>query len=209
MMDYRQKITEEAALMFRTYGIRAVTMDMLANRMGISKKTIYEVFRDKDELLQGVLRLMILRQKDVMNKILDESENVIEAILKMLDKMIDHLQFMSPAFQLDIRRYHNEFADKLNSGEGIPFYQDKVEIIKKGIKEGLFREDIDIDITNKCITEVLKIPYDKNVFSPDGLPDKDILRNFYVNFIRGISTPKGLDLIAFYEKKQNINEQNR
>ena len=48
--------------MFRTYGIRAVTMDMLANQMGISKRTIYEVFRDKDELLQGVLKWMTVRQ---------------------------------------------------------------------------------------------------------------------------------------------------
>jgi hypothetical protein len=75
-----------------------------------------------------------------------------------------------------------------------------VEIIKKGIKEGLFRKDIDIDITNKCITEVLKIPYDKNVFSTDDLHDKDVLRNFYINYLRGISTPKGLDLINHYEK---------
>ena len=57
-MDYRQKIIETAALMFRTYGIRAVTMDMLANELGISKRTIYEKFRDKDELLAGVLKLM-------------------------------------------------------------------------------------------------------------------------------------------------------
>jgi AcrR family transcriptional regulator len=57
-MDYRQTIVEEAAVMFRTYGIRAVTMDMLASHLGISKRTIYEVFRDKDELLQGVLKWM-------------------------------------------------------------------------------------------------------------------------------------------------------
>ncbi len=70
MMDYRQKITEEAALMFRTYGIRAVTMDMLANQMGISKRTIYEVFHDKDELLQGVLKLMAVRQREHDEKVL-------------------------------------------------------------------------------------------------------------------------------------------
>ena len=199
-MDYRQKITEEAAMMFRTYGIRAVTMDMLASRLGISKRTIYEVFRDKDELLRGVLKWMMLKQKEVMKKILGDSENVIEAIFKMLDIMIDHITFMSPAFQLDIRRYHREFMENLSSAEEIPFYQDNTEIIKKGIKEGLFREDIDIEITNKCITEMSKISYDKNVNSPYDLPDKDILRNFYINYLRGISTQKGLDLINHYEK---------
>jgi AcrR family transcriptional regulator len=54
-MNYRERIIEEASKMFSTYGIRAVTMDMLAGQMNISKRTIYEVFRDKDELLRGVL----------------------------------------------------------------------------------------------------------------------------------------------------------
>src|SRR5512137_1745912 len=101
-MDYRQKIIEEGAIMFRTYGIRAVTMDMLASQMGISKRTIYEVFRDKDELLQGVLKWMTIRQREVLTKILDESENVIEAIFKMADLMWDHFQSMNPAFQMDM-----------------------------------------------------------------------------------------------------------
>ena len=87
-MDYRQRIIEEASEMFRTYGIRAVTMDMLANQMGISKRTIYEVFRDKDELLQGVLRWMAIRQREAMTKIFSETDNVIEAIYRLLDIMM-------------------------------------------------------------------------------------------------------------------------
>lgn len=201
-MDYRHRITEEAAHMFRTYGIRAVTMDMLADKLGISKRTIYEVFKNKDELLHGVLKLMIAKQKELMKQILEESENVIEASFKILDTMIGHFKDMSPAFQLDIRRYHQEFMNKFRSGEEIPFYQDNIEIIKRGIKEGLFREDIDIELTNKCMAEVSKISYDKNSFSADEIPDKEILRNFYINYLRGISTPKGLDLINHYDKKE-------
>ena len=94
-MDIRQTIVEEAAVMFRTYGIRAVTMDMLAGQLGISKRTIYEVFRDKDELLQGVLKWMKEKQAETMKKIFSESENVIEAIFKMLDMMSNHFQNMS------------------------------------------------------------------------------------------------------------------
>src|SRR5659263_554009 len=102
-MSNRDRIIEEAAMLFRTYGIRSVTMDMLANQMGISKRTIYEVFQDKDELLQGVLKWMTEKQREVSSRILNESENVIEAIFKMLDLMKDHFQNMSPAFMMDIR----------------------------------------------------------------------------------------------------------
>lgn len=201
-MEYRQKIIEEAAVMFRTYGIRAVTMDMLSNRMGISKRTIYEVFRDKDELLQGVLRWMSVKQKDVVIKILNESENVIEAIFKMLDLMSDHFQKMSPAFQLDMKRYHSDIVKKLTEQNQNPYLKNNIEVLKRGIKEGVFREDIDIDITNKCMLEVVRMSNDSNVFPPDDFPNKDVIRNFYINYLRGISTQKGLDLIDYHEKRE-------
>lgn len=200
-MEYRQRITEEAAVMFRTYGIRAVTMDMLANQMGISKRTIYEVFRDKDELLQGVLKWMALRQRDLMTKVFGETENVIEAIFKMLDMMNDHFQNMSPAFQMDMKKYHNEMVKKLGENDELPYFRNNAEILKRGIKEGIFREDINVEITNKCLLEVEKMSNDKSVFPPDDFMNKDVIRTFYINFLRGISTQKGLDLINFYDKK--------
>ncbi len=204
-MDYRQRITEEAAVMFRTYGIRSVTMDMIANQMGISKRTIYEVFRDKDELLHGVLKWMNIRQRELMKKIFSETENVIEAIFKMLDMMSAHFQDMSPAFRMDMKNYHNEIMKKISETNDLPYYGNNAEVIKRGIKEGVFREDINVEITNKCLLEVARMSNDKSVFPPDDFINKDVIRNFYINYLRGISTRKGLDLIDFYEKKQNKN----
>jgi TetR/AcrR family transcriptional regulator, cholesterol catabolism regulator len=200
-MDYRQKIVEEAAVMFRTYGIRAVTMDMLAGQLGISKRTIYEVFRDKDELLQGVLKWMKEKQAETMKKIFSESENVIEAIFKMLDLMGNHFQNMSPAFQMDMKRYHNEMVRDPSGQVEFPYSSSNSEIIKRGIKEGIFRKDIDVDITNKCMLEVAKMSNDKTVFSPDDYMSKDVVRTFYLNYLRGISTQKGLELINLHDKK--------
>ncbi|MFZ0282680.1 MAG: TetR/AcrR family transcriptional regulator [Bacteroidales bacterium] len=200
-MDYRQKIIEEAAVMFRTYGIRAITMDMLATHMGISKRTIYEVFHDKDEILHGVLEWMTSKQHDLMLKIFSESENVIVAIFKMLEVMGDHFQKMSPAFQLDMKRLHGDFVKSLHKQEELPYYADNSEILRRGIIEGIFRDDIDIGITNKCMLEMARMTNDQSVFPPDDFPNKDVLRNFYINYLRGISTQKGLDLINYYEKR--------
>jgi len=200
-MDYRQKIIEEGAMMFRTYGIRAVTMDMLASQLGISKRTIYEVFSDKDELLKGVLLWMMAKQREVMTKIFSESENVIEAIFKMLDLMMDHFQKMSPAFLMDMRRLHRDVYKNPEELADLPYFSNNSEIINRGIKEGVFRDNIDVEITNKCLLEVARMSNDKNVFPPDDFTNKDVIRNFYINYLRGISTQKGLDLINFYEKK--------
>lgn len=202
-MDYQQKIIEEAANMFRTYGIRAVTMDMLAERLGMSKRTIYEVFSDKDELLKGVLKMMSWKQYDLMKKILSESENVIQAIFKMIDSMMDHYQKMSPAFQLDIKRFHGNLLDNPEEIKDLPYYSNNSEIILRGIKEGVFRDDIDVEITNKCMLEVIKLSNDKEGFTGDDYLNKNVIMNLYINYLRGISTPKGLKLINFYENNEN------
>ena len=199
-MDYKQKIIEEASAMFRTYGIRAVTMDMLASSMGISKRTIYEV--DKDELLKGVLRWMSQKQKEVMRMILDESDNVIEAVYKMFDLMMDHLQKMAPAFQLDMKKLQKKILENPDEYHDLPYYSNNMEILRRGIEEGVFREDLDIDITNKCMLEVAKMSNDQDVFPPEDFLKKDVIRNFYVNYLRGISTPKGLELIDIYERNR-------
>lgn len=200
-MDYKHRIIEEAAIMFRTYGIRAVTMDMLASQMGISKRTIYEVFNDKDELLKGVMKWMTEKQKEVMARILSESDNVIVAIFKMLDLMNDHFQKMSPAFQMDIKRLHRDVLNNIGEQNELPYYKNNSEILIRGIKEGVFRDDIDVEIINKCMLEVARMSNDKDIFPPDAFLNKDVIRNFYINYLRGISTQKGLDLIDFYENK--------
>lgn len=207
MMDIRQRLIEEAALMFRTYGIRAVTMDMLANQMGISKRTIYEVFNDKDELLQGVMKWMAIRQSDLTNNCLKSSENVIEAIFKIMDSMMEHFKKMSPAFKLDMKKYHNTMVQRLRESDELP-YDNSKEILIRGIREGIFRPDIDIEITDRCLRGVTKMSNEKEAV-PDDFDNEEVLRDFFINYLRGISTQKGLDLINQYDKKRNRTGNNR
>ncbi len=190
-MDYRQKITEEAAVMFRTYGIRAVTMDMLANHMGISKRTIYEVFKDKDELLNGVIKWMTLKQSEVMTRFMNESGNVIEAIFKMLDLVGDHFSKMSPAFQMDIKNWHKKMFNYTKEIDYLPYYRNNSEIIARGIKEGVFRNDIDVEITNKCLLEVVRMSNDNDIFSTEEIVGKGCYQKFLHKLSEGDLYPKG------------------
>lgn len=199
MMDYRQKILDEAAEMFRSYGIRAVTMDMLASKMSISKRTIYEVFRDKEELLKGVLKCMSEKQNAILQKYFGESENVIEAIFKMMDMMFEHFRNMSPAFRLDMKRIKKELGDYPEMMKEIPYFSNNAEILNRGISEGVFREDIDVEMTSRLILEMLKMSHDQEIFPHENVNFADSVRGFYINFLRGISTQKGLDLINRYD----------
>jgi AcrR family transcriptional regulator len=195
IMNIQERILEGAATLFKTYGIKSVTMDQLASHLGISKRTIYENFTDKDELLAGVLKMMAEKQKSLTKRIIDESENVIVAIFRILEISRNHLQDISPAFFADIKKYHNDFLYK-NSGKcEMPDYRNNLQVVIKGIEDNLFRKDINPDLVNRCLYSLGKSTMDSDLYPLEQFTMRDIVKNVYISYLRGISTPEGIDLI--------------
>jgi AcrR family transcriptional regulator len=200
-MDIRERIIDGASQMFMTYGIKSVTMDSLANQFGISKRTIYEVFSDKDELLMAVLKRMATKQKELVKRVLDESENSMVAIFRMLEMNRDNFQSMSPAFQADLKKYHHEVLMKKSDQSEMPDYRNHQEVIENGIKEKLFRKDINPDLVNRCLFNLGRSIIDHELYLYEMFTRHEVIQNIFINYLRGISTQKGLDLIDKLEAK--------
>jgi AcrR family transcriptional regulator len=194
-MDIRDRIIDGAAELFKIYGIKSVTMDSLANEFGMSKRTIYEVFSDKDELIMAVLTRMAQQQKELVKRVLEESENSIVAIFRMLEINRDNFQYMSPAFQADLKKYHHDVLMKNTDNIEMPDYRIHYLIIEKGIKEGLFRKDINPDLANRCLYNMGRSLMNNDLYPFELFSRHDVIQNIFINYLRGISTPKGLDLI--------------
>jgi TetR/AcrR family transcriptional regulator, cholesterol catabolism regulator len=194
-MDNRERIIIRAAELFKKYGIRSVTMDSLAAELGMSKRTIYEVFSDKDELLVGVLNWMAVKQRDITKKVLDESTDAIAAIFVMLEMSRDHIQGISPAFQADLKKYHQDvLMNKVEKCE-MPDYSNNIEVIRRGIKEKLFRDDINPDIVNRCLYELGKTVMDQDLYPYELFSRREVMKNIFINYLRGIATHNGLKQI--------------
>lgn len=187
--------------MFMTYGIKSVTMDSLANQFGISKRTIYEVFSDKDELLMAVLTRMATKQKEMVKRVLDESENAIIAIFRLLEMNRDNFQLMSPAFQSDLKKYHHEVLMKKSDESEMPDYRNHKKVIENGIKEKLFRKDINPDLVNRCLYSLGRSIIDNDLYPYELFTRHEVIQNIFINYLRGISTTKGLELIEKLEAK--------
>jgi|WetSurMetagenome_2_1015567.scaffolds.fasta_scaffold03076_3 TetR/AcrR family transcriptional regulator, cholesterol catabolism regulator len=200
LMEIKERIIEGAATSFMTYGIRSVTMDSLASQLGISKRTIYEIFKDKDELVIEVLERMARQQRDLVKKVLDESENSIVAIFRMLEINRDNFQYMSPAFQSDLKKYHHDVAMKDTEKIEMPDYRNHYEVIEKGIEEGLFRKDVSPELVNRCLYNLGKSIMDNDQYPYEQFTRRDVIRNTFINYLRGISTPKGLSFINRLEE---------
>lgn len=176
-------------------------MDSLASHLGMSKRTIYEVFSDKDELLMGVFKLMAEKQKELVKKVLHDSDNAIVAIFTLLRISRDHFQNMSPAFQDDMKRFHQVFLMNKNDKCEMPDYKNNQQLFERGIKEKLFRKDINPDLVNRCFDSLGKSIMNNDLYPFDQFSRHDVIGNVLINYLRGISTTQGQELINTLEHK--------
>jgi AcrR family transcriptional regulator len=200
-MDSRERIIQGAAELFSIYGMKAVTMDSLAGHLGMSKRTIYEVFSDKDELLIGVLKSMAERQNRLVKKVLDESGNAILAIFKLLEINSDHFQNMSPVFQSDLRKFHHDVLMKKSDKYPMPDYSSNIIVIEKGIKQKLFRKDINAGLVNRSLYSMARSVMDNELYPFELFTRKEVIRAGFINYLRGISTAEGIELINSLDAK--------
>lgn len=192
------RIITEAAELFKIYGTKAVTMDMLAQQLGISKRTIYEKFRDKDELLSTVIRCMLQKQKEIMEEMIASEPNILIAFFKQGRKMREHFSTMNPLLRSDLKKFHFEVLKNIRSSCEGPF-DNSLRFILKGVEQGVIRNDIDADIVNRCLQGLGRIMNDPEIFPPESFTQSNLTRNVIINYLRGIVTEKGMKVIKEYE----------
>jgi AcrR family transcriptional regulator len=203
-MDHRERITEAAAVLFSKFGIRAVTMDSIANQLGMSKRTIYEYFANKDELLVSVINNMAAKQRNVFMKIMDESDNVIEALFEMLRIASTHFNNTNPTYFVDLKKYHYKVYEMICQKGDIKNFEMSLAMLRRGVEEKIFRDDINIEIVNAGIHSVIDATRDNEDLPPDKYSSFEIINNLLFNFLLGISTAKGQELINKYKKQKKI-----
>jgi sugar-specific transcriptional regulator TrmB len=149
----------------------------------------------------AVLTRMATKQKELVKRVLDESENSIVAIFRMLEMNRDNFQSMSPAFQADLKKYHHEVLMKKSDQSEMPDYRNHQEVIENGIKEKLFRKDINPDLVNRCLFNLGRSIIDNDLYPYELFTRHEVIQNIFINYLRGISTQKGLELIDKLEAK--------
>lgn len=203
-MDYKVRITEEAAVLFMKYGIRAVTMDSIAHHLGMSKRTIYEQFADKDELLMSVIDNMASKQKEIFRRIMVEAGNVIEALFEILKVASTHYSHTNPNYLMDLKKYHYKVYEKIYQRGGIRNFEMSMAMLYRGVEEKIFRDDINIEIVNTGIHNLIDLTSDSDYLLPDKYSKFDIIDNLLFNYLIGISTLRGQQLINKYKEQKKI-----
>ena len=194
-MDIKERIIEEASRLFFQNGIRGITMSDIAGHLGISKRTLYEVFRDKEELLKACIERNSMRAGEEVNKLINESENVIDALMHIYAKHLNDIQKLNKSVMHDLRKYHPrlykdiEFKQKEDTYAFIPLFE-------KGVEQGFLRNDVHFEILVWLLKAQFKIVIMEEDFIPaNKYSTEDFVSAIILNFTRGIATQKGYELI--------------
>ncbi len=201
-MELRDRIVSVAFELFMKYGVRSVTMDQISGHLGISKRTLYEIFRDKSELLRnGLDYYSNIKRKDA-KEMIRQSDNVIETIYLLARKGEEMKQQINPLFFEDIRKYHPDVHVLITTESRYRDYSLTHDLLEKGINEGLFKKGLDIALVNNFFHQVMNIVMNEEIFPKDRYTHEDIFRNIIMPYLMGISTEKGQAQIRKYFEQE-------
>lgn len=201
IVDVRERILTESGTLFARYGIRHMTMDALAEEMGMSKRTIYEHFRDKDTLLFEVLNYYKEMRTKEAHEIIEQADNAVEALFRIMRVTVQDMKQTNPVFFHDMRKYHNTLLQRFSGNNDLRDLSVTRNLLETGVKQKVFRKDIHIDIVNRTLHELF------NLFNPDSsltqadYHRKELFENIIIPYFRGIATEKGR---AFLEDCKNL-----
>lgn len=194
-MEVRERIIIESGLLFVKYGIRSMTMDALAEEMGISKRTIYERFKDKDALLLEVIRYYQQQTKENAHKLIDQSDNAIEALFRIIRMTVGQMSQLSPTFLHDFKKYHNKVFKAIAEREDIRDFSITSKLLETGIEQGVFRDNVHTGIVNHTLHTLFDLFGHNSRLIEAGFNRKDMFDDIIIPYLRGISTEKGQQLL--------------
>lgn len=190
-MDIRDRILENTTKLFMKRGIKALTMDEIATENGVSKRTLYELFEDKSDLIEACILHGNTAHKCKMNELERESENVLEFFIKMYEMQSELMISRGMNFFGDIKRYYPQVYNRtLNSikQKRLAMINDTLE---RGQRQGVFVSYINRDLVAVVLSELFIASDFTDTLHGYEYSIKDILWNTVILYIRGIATEKG------------------
>jgi AcrR family transcriptional regulator len=194
-VEVRERIIVESGMLFGKYGIRSMTMDSLAEEMGISKRTIYERFKDKDTLLLEVITYYQNQTKEEALRTIDESDNVIEALFRIMKQTVSRVTQMNPLFFHDFKKYHRRVYKEFANPGDIRDFSITQKLFETGMEQGIFRDDLHMDIVNRALHALFDLFGHDSSLAGAGFDHKDLFEHMIIPYFRGLSTKKGRKLL--------------
>lgn len=205
--EIKDRIRQRAHELIMQYGIRSVSMDDIANSLGMSKKTIYQYYSDKDELIGEVVAVLLQCNQEQCNGDRQKAKDAIHEIFLARDMIAEMFRTMNPSLLFDMQKYHPAAYDRFQKHKNEFIYAMIRSNLQRGINEGLYREDLKTDLVARFRVDSMLLPFVPEFQSHTRLSLAEVQEEVLELFLYGLVSLKGYKMIAKYKLQREKNKQ--
>ncbi|GAB3907194.1 TetR/AcrR family transcriptional regulator [Mucilaginibacter boryungensis] len=203
-MSQKERILAGSLELFFRAGIKSVTMDDIAKHLAVSKKTIYQFFTDKNELVIALVKQRMAEDEQQMLEIMQKYDNVIEQLLEMMKCSEEIAARANPILMYDLQKYHPEGWELVQQFKSNVVLQTLENLLKQGKEQGYIRPEIDVKVIARMRMNQVEMGFNTAIFPPHEFSPWAVQQQFLEHFNYGICTLEGYKLL---EKYKNVNKQ--
>lgn len=193
-----ERILSKAKELFFSYGIKSVTMDDIAKEMGVSKKTIYQVFTDKNEIVEKVIGNLIKDHGDKIVLCSEQADNAIHEVALQTQILINILHSLKPGIFFEVQKYFPDTWQAIHGHRYDCMLPGIINNLTRGVKEGLYRHDLDINTIAYIRLVQLNSVLNQQEFPPGRFNFRTALHQITELYLYGVASTKGQPLISKY-----------
>ena len=184
-------------------GFRSMTMAELASQLGMSKKTLYQYFNDKQDLVNAIVDQEIRVTQEECCNTTEQSKDAVHEILITLDCFTKDFKDVNPVVMSELQKFYPSAYQKFIRHKDTFVYMIIANNLRRGIEEKLYREDINIDVLTKFRLESIFMAFNQKVFPSNKYDLVTTTSVLIEHFLYGIVTEKGFKLINKYKNIWN------
>ena len=189
--EVKQKIIKGAESLFMKYGVRSISMDDIARHLSVSKKTLYQHFEDKEDIVTIACLSYIETITKDFERIEKSSENAIDELSRISVRLRRHVEDMNPSLLFDLQKYHPKAWNVWLDHKRKFIRESVVRNLKQGIIEGYFRPEMDLEVVAAMRLELVQLPFDETIFPTGKFNVPDVQMQIFDHFVYGLLTDKG------------------
>lgn len=183
-------------------GTRNVSMDDIARELGMSKKTIYQYYSDKDELVNAVVDFTLDKMKRECDEAYGGAKDAVHELFLTMDLLAEQFRNMNPIILHDLEKNHATAFRKFLNYKHEYLFTVVRENMKRGISEGLFREDLNMDVISRFRLESMMMPFNTQLFPTSRYNFVEVVQLIMEHYVFGLATTKGHALILQYKEER-------
>ena len=202
--DIKRKILKGAEGLFMRYGVRSISMDDIARHLTVSKKTLYQHFADKEDMVTMVCENHLKEGQKEFDEIRVSAENAIDELAKLSICLKRNMEEINPSLLFDLQKYHPRAWAIWQEFKKNCIYDSVKANLDQGIAEGYYRPELNTEVLSIVRMATVEIVFDDHTFPQQQFKLADVQMEIFDHFVHGLVTEKGRKLYQKYKEKKAV-----